>query len=144
MAIRHCYQLLALLWHSKTIKSFCMLTFWNKNVQLFQIITPGGNSKRYAARKKILQEDNFNSSIIKGKKVNRPCQTSLVSVSNFEKNKDFLMDFLFQYTDRREEDERDSLLLTTTWYANWGFFEHFIFDMLAQNGNYCLILEKCG
>ena len=85
-----------------------MLTFWNKNVQLFQIITPDGNFKRYAARKKILQEDNFNSSIIKGKKVNRPCQTSLVSVSNFEKNKDFLMDFLFQYTDRREgkEDER--------------------------------------
>ena len=70
---------------------------------------------------KVLQEDNFNSSIIKGKKVNRPCQTSLVSVSNFEKNKDFLMDFLFQYIDRREgkEDERDSsLLLTTTWYAN--------------------------
>ena len=68
--------------------------------------TPG-ISKRYAAPKKILQEDNFNSSIIKGKKVNRPCQTSLVSVSNFEKNKDFLMDFLFQYTDRREGKEED-------------------------------------
>ena len=92
-----------------------MLTFWNKNVQLFQIITPDGNSKRYAARKKILQEDNFNSSIIKGKKVNRPCQTSLVSVSNFEKNKDFLMDFLFQYTDRREGKEEDEREIVYFW-----------------------------